>query len=94
MNPEPAAKAVSGAGAAAPAAVSPGPPAADGAPLRKQRKQAANPPAPDAQADPVWVPAPVAPAAQAATAAAPAPAANFAAGAAAPLQLMPSASSQ
>jgi hypothetical protein len=99
MNPEPAAKAVPGAAAAAPAAASPGSPAADGTPQRKQRKQAANPPAPDAQGDPVWVPAPLAPAPQGASAApapapTPAPAANFAAGASAPLQLMPSASPQ
>jgi hypothetical protein len=94
MNPEPATKAVPVAAAAAPGAVSPGPPAADGVPQRKQRKQVAIPPAPDAPADPVWVPAPVAPAPQAASAAAPAPAANVAAGPAAPLQLMPSASPQ
>jgi hypothetical protein len=94
MNPEPVAKAAPVAVAAAPAAVSPGSTAADGAPQRRQRKQAANPPAPETQADPVWVPAPVAPAPQAASVGAPAPAANLAAGAAAPLQLMPSTSPQ
>jgi hypothetical protein len=96
MNPEPAGKNVPAPAAAAAAVPNPATTDAQaGGSQKRTRKQAATPAAQaappaaaDAQADPVWTPAPVAPQA-AATAAA--PAANLASG---PIQLAPSTSPQ